>query len=61
MFFLLCHNLCFDSYILREESYGIILPNNSPYRKPINKALLNLKENGTYHIAIDKWFGAEKS
>ncbi|MEH2330387.1 transporter substrate-binding domain-containing protein [Nostoc sp.] len=47
--------------ILREESYGIILPNNSPYRKPINKALLSLKENGTYQSLYDKWFSAEKS
>ncbi|MFW9264206.1 transporter substrate-binding domain-containing protein [Nostoc sp. CALU 546] len=47
--------------ILREESYGIILPNNSPYRKPINQALLNLKENGTYQSLYDKWFDAEKS
>lgn len=47
--------------ILREESYGIILPNNSPYRKPINQALLNLKENGTYQSLYDKWFDAQKS
>ncbi|QFS43984.1 transporter substrate-binding domain-containing protein [Nostoc sphaeroides] len=47
--------------ILREESYGIILPNNSSYRKPINQALLNLKENGTYQSLYDKWFDAEKA
>ncbi|MBD2412834.1 ABC transporter substrate-binding protein [Nostoc calcicola FACHB-389] len=47
--------------ILREESYGIVLPNNSPYRKPINKALLNLKENGTYQSLYDKWFNAKES
>ncbi|MDZ8035626.1 transporter substrate-binding domain-containing protein [Nostoc sp. DedSLP04] len=47
--------------ILREESYGIILPNNSPYRKPINQALLSLKENGTYQSLYDKWFDVEKS
>ncbi|MBN3908263.1 MAG: transporter substrate-binding domain-containing protein [Nostoc sp. NMS1] len=47
--------------ILREESYGIILPNNSPYRKPINQALLNLKENGTYQSLYDKWFDAKNS
>ncbi|MBX9257264.1 transporter substrate-binding domain-containing protein [Desmonostoc muscorum CCALA 125] len=47
--------------ILREESYGIVLPNNSPYRKPINKALLNLKENGTYQSLYDKWFDAKES
>ncbi|MEH2161840.1 MAG: transporter substrate-binding domain-containing protein [Nostoc sp.] len=47
--------------ILREESYGIILPNNSPYRKPINQALLNLRENGTYQSLYDKWFSPKES
>lgn len=47
--------------ILREESYGIILPNNSPYRKPINQALLTIKENGIYQSLYDKWFDAEKA
>ncbi|MEH2240522.1 transporter substrate-binding domain-containing protein [Nostoc sp.] len=47
--------------ILREESYGIILPNNSPYRKPINQALLNLKEDGTYQSLYDKWFSPKES
>lgn len=47
--------------ILREESYGIILPNNSPYRKPINQALLSLKEDGTYQSLYDKWFDAKES
>ncbi|MDF5707129.1 MAG: transporter substrate-binding domain-containing protein [Nostoc sp. S4] len=46
--------------ILREESYGIVLPNNSSYRKPVNKALLSLKENGTYQSLYDKWFDAKK-
>ncbi|WP_392532063.1 transporter substrate-binding domain-containing protein [Nostoc sp. C117] len=46
--------------ILREESYGIVLPNNSSYRKSINKALLSIKENGTYQSLYDKWFDAEK-
>ncbi|MBC1236332.1 transporter substrate-binding domain-containing protein [Nostoc sp. 2RC] len=47
--------------VLREESYGIVLPNNSPYRKPINKALLNLRENGTYQSLYDKWFEGKES
>lgn len=32
----------------REQFYSIIMPRNSPYRKPINQAILTLKENGTY-------------
>ena len=31
--------------IFRKESYAIALPNGSPYRKPINNALLLLQEN----------------
>jgi polar amino acid transport system substrate-binding protein len=42
--------------MLREESYGIAVPNNSPYRKPINSALLKLRENGTYQALYDEWF-----
>ncbi len=42
--------------ILREESYGIAVPNDSPYRKLINSALLKLRENGTYQALYDVWF-----
>ncbi len=42
--------------LLREESYGIALPDNSPYRKPINSALLKFRENGTYQALHDEWF-----
>jgi polar amino acid transport system substrate-binding protein len=42
--------------LLREESYGIAVPNNSPYRKLINSALLKLRENGTYQALYDEWF-----
>ncbi len=42
--------------IFRKESYGIALPNGSPYRKPINNALLSLQENGKYQEIYDKWF-----
>ncbi|WP_413172649.1 transporter substrate-binding domain-containing protein [Anabaena azotica] len=46
--------------IFREENYGIVLPNESPARKKINSALLNLRENGTYQALYDKWFEAKK-
>jgi polar amino acid transport system substrate-binding protein len=42
--------------MLRDESYGIAVANNSPYRKPINSALLRLRENGTYQAIYDEWF-----
>ncbi|WP_295615036.1 transporter substrate-binding domain-containing protein [Chamaesiphon sp. GL140_3_metabinner_50] len=45
--------------IFRKESYAIALPNGSPYRKPINNALLSLQENGKYQEIYDKWFSAK--
>ena len=42
--------------IFRKESYGIVLPQNSSMRKPINETLLLLKENGTYQRLYEKWF-----
>jgi polar amino acid transport system substrate-binding protein len=42
--------------IFRKENYGIAFPPNSPYRKPVNEALLKLKENGTYDRLYKRWF-----
>jgi polar amino acid transport system substrate-binding protein len=42
--------------IFRKESYAIAMSNGSPYRKPINNALLSLQEKGTYQEIYDKWF-----
>ncbi|HEY3304132.1 MAG TPA: transporter substrate-binding domain-containing protein [Candidatus Binatia bacterium] len=44
--------------VFRKESYGIVFPQNSPYRRPVNAALLKLKEDGTYQRLYDKWFAA---
>ncbi len=41
------------------QNYGIALPINSPYRKSINFALLNLMEDGTYNQIKEKWFGTQ--
>jgi polar amino acid transport system substrate-binding protein len=46
--------------VFREENYGIVFPSNSPYRELVNKALLTLKENGTYQRLYDKWFTVQK-
>lgn len=45
--------------VFRKESYGILFPAGSPLRKPVNEALLRLRENGTYDRLITKWFGGE--
>ncbi len=42
--------------VFRKESYGIVFPQSSPYRRQVNAALLTLKENGTYQKLYDKWF-----
>jgi polar amino acid transport system substrate-binding protein len=41
----------------RPESYGIIFPIGSPLRRPVDKVLLKLLENGTYDGLYRKWFG----
>ena len=45
--------------IFKEETYGIALPTGSPLRKPINEALLKLKQDGTYEELYNKWFGSK--
>ena len=43
--------------VFKNEGYGIVVPNGSRLRKPINTTLLRLKEDGTYHQIHDRWFG----
>ncbi len=44
--------------IFQNEAYGIVFPQNSPYRKEINLALLKVREKGIYLNLYQKWFGA---
>jgi len=46
--------------IFKEETYGIALPVGSSLRKPINEALLKLKQDGTYEELYDKWFSVSR-
>ncbi len=39
------------------QDYGIALPENSPLRERLNRALLGLKEEGYLNDLHDKWFG----
>jgi len=43
--------------IFRRESYGIVFPTDSRYRKRVNEALLHIKEDGTYDRLYKEWFG----
>lgn len=42
---------------LRPEWYTIALPLDSPYRKEINKAMLDVTDGGAYREISEKWFG----
>lgn len=46
--------------LFNKEDYGIVLPTGSRMRKPINRALLTLQENGEYQVLYDKWFNEQK-
>jgi len=41
----------------KPENYGFLLPTDSPLREPINRSLLQLREDGTYDTLRRKWFG----
>ncbi len=43
--------------VYRPENYGIALPSGSPLREDIDRALLAMREDGTYGALVDKWFG----
>jgi polar amino acid transport system substrate-binding protein len=45
----------------REQFYAIVMPKDSPYRKPINQAILTLKENGTYQTLYRQWVGSSSN
>ncbi|NJL48544.1 MAG: transporter substrate-binding domain-containing protein [Leptolyngbyaceae cyanobacterium SM2_5_2] len=42
-----------------DQFYAFAMPEDSPYRDPINQAILTLRENGTYTEIYRKWFGAD--
>ena len=44
--------------IFKKEDYGILFPQASELRKPVNSALLKLRENGTFDTLYAKWFSA---
>jgi len=45
--------------VFQQENYGILMPFNSKYRKPIDISLLKLQKNGTYKKLYDKWFSTK--
>ena len=48
--------LRFVGPIFAPQKYGIAVPDGGPLRKRINKALLEMYEDGRYRALYDKWF-----
>ena len=47
--------------IFATEDYGIAFRNGSELRKQVDETLLSMREDGTYDMIRDKWFGADES
>jgi len=45
--------------VFRKENFGIVFPSDSPLRKEVDRALLDLRENGTYQRLEETWFGSQ--
>ncbi|CAN5777398.1 hypothetical protein BH10ACT9_BH10ACT9_14030 [soil metagenome] len=43
--------------IFQEGDYGLVFPLGSELRKPVDQALLTLREEGTYNTIYERWFG----
>ncbi|WP_372942446.1 transporter substrate-binding domain-containing protein [Mycolicibacterium sp.] len=43
--------------VFQDENQGFVVDINSPLRKPINQTLFCMREDGTYHLIKEKWFG----
>ncbi|WP_275571658.1 transporter substrate-binding domain-containing protein [Mycolicibacterium vanbaalenii] len=43
--------------VFQEENQGFVFNIGSPLRKPINQALFRMREDGTYNLIKEKWFG----
>jgi polar amino acid transport system substrate-binding protein len=45
--------------VFKAEPYGIALQQDSPYRKAINQAILQIFGDGTHERLTRKWFGTD--
>jgi polar amino acid transport system substrate-binding protein len=43
--------------VYRSEKYGMTFTAGSPFREPVDQAILRLREDGTYDRLVTKWFG----
>lgn len=44
--------------VFLRENYGIVFPSGSPLVEDVNRALLSLRESGSYDTIYRRWFGA---
>ncbi|MCX2930516.1 transporter substrate-binding domain-containing protein [Mycobacterium sp. CVI_P3] len=47
--------------VFQDESQGYVFAINSPLRKPINQTLFRMREDGTYNLIKEKWFGDDEA
>lgn len=45
--------------VFQEDDYGFVFPIGSELRKPVNKTLLAMREDGALGLIEQKWFGDE--
>lgn len=43
--------------VFQEEDQGFVFAIDSPLRKPVNQMLFQMREDGTYNLIKEKWFG----
>jgi polar amino acid transport system substrate-binding protein len=46
--------------VFQNEDYGIAFRNGSDLRKEADEALLSMREDGTYELIKQKWFGSDE-
>jgi polar amino acid transport system substrate-binding protein len=51
--------ITFAGGLFDTQNYGIAFPDGSPLREQVNRALLQIQENGRYQQIYEKWFGTE--
>lgn len=43
--------------VFQEENQGYVFTIGGPLRKPVNQVLFRMREDGTYNLIREKWFG----
>lgn len=46
--------------LLDSKAYGLVVSKDSPFREPLNRAILRLKESGMIHTLYHKWWHEQR-